>query len=46
MGGDVEHTPSGTCKEHYQMGCQRLLLLAYLMSMDGVICNDGIVHKF
>jgi hypothetical protein len=27
-------------------GYQSLLLLAFLMSMVGVICNDGIAHKF
>jgi hypothetical protein len=29
-----------------QGGCQSLLPLAFLMSMDGVIHNDGIAHKF
>jgi hypothetical protein len=27
-------------------GCQSLLLLAFLMSTVGVICNNGIAHKF
>jgi hypothetical protein len=27
-------------------GCQSLLLLAFLMSTDGIIHNDGIAHKF
>jgi hypothetical protein len=27
-------------------GCQGLLLLTFLMSMVGVIHNDGIAHKF
>jgi hypothetical protein len=25
-------------------GCQSLLLLSFLMSMDGIIRNDGIAH--
>jgi hypothetical protein len=27
-------------------GCQSLLLLSFLMSTVGVICNNGIAHKF
>jgi hypothetical protein len=26
-------------------GCESLLLLAFLMSTDGIIYNDGIAHK-
>jgi hypothetical protein len=27
-------------------GCQSLLLLAFLMSTVGIICNNGIAHQF
>jgi hypothetical protein len=46
VGGDVEHTPSGTCDEHYHGAARAFFLLAFLMSMDGVIRNDGTAHKF
>jgi hypothetical protein len=28
------------------LGCQSLLLLAFLISTDGIIYNNGIAHKF
>jgi hypothetical protein len=44
VGGDVEHTLSDTREEHCPRGCQSLLLLAFLMSTDGIIRNDGVAH--
>jgi hypothetical protein len=34
------------CGSTTRWGCHSIPLLAFLVSADNIICNDGIAHKF
>jgi hypothetical protein len=46
VGGNVSTNHSVLLGSTPGWGYQTLLLLAFLMSMDDIIHNDGIAHKF